>query len=101
MVCLSGRLLHLLAQEIKRREFLGSRFIKVKIDIVPVGTSRPEAENTLRPQPIFRDCLIEQLLRIVENLARLPPDFRIVKNRGIPSAQLPDMEERRPIDVAP
>ena len=42
MIELSGRLLHLLTQEMEGREFLASPFIDIEIDIVTKGVGRPE-----------------------------------------------------------
>ena len=50
MIELAGWFFHLLPQEMKGRETLGARFIRVDLDIVTNGLRRPESENTARGQ---------------------------------------------------
>src|ERR1700716_2764418 len=100
MIGLSSGLLHLLTQKIKRREFLISLFVDIKIDIITGRSCRPEGVNAPRSQQVlFRD-FAKNLSRIIEKLACLFSEFRIVENGGITPAHLPRMKEWRPIDVA-
>src|SRR5207249_6683829 len=95
------RLLHLLPQKIKRREFLPSRFIDIKIDIVSDRVCRPKSINPARGQRILHGDLIEKLLRVIKKFACLFADHRIIQYRRVTAAQFPYMKERRPVDVIP
>ena len=99
MIELPRRFLHLLSQKIKRRQLFSVRFVHEKIDIIPIRACGPESKNTTRNQQFFRSDSIENHLRVVKNLARLGADRRVVKDGGVSSAQFPNMEEGRPINV--
>src|SRR4029077_11039410 len=101
MIELPCRLLHLLPQKIEHREFLPSRFIAIKIEIVSDGVCRPKGVNTLRGERILHGDLIEKLLRVIEKFARLFADHWIIQYRRVTAAQFPYMKERRPVDVIP
>ena len=99
MIELARGLLHLLPQKIEYREFLSSRLIDVKIDIVTDGVCRPKSMDAARSQQILGDNLFEKFLRVVEKFARLFTDHRIIKYRRVTAAQFPDVKEGRPVDV--
>src|SRR5204863_7231092 len=99
MIELARGLLHLLPQKIEYREFLSSRLIDVKIDIVTDGVCRPKSMDAARSQQIPGDDLFEEFLRVVEKFARLFTDHRIIKYRRVTAAQFPDVKEGRPVDV--
>src|SRR5437868_15482318 len=84
----------------KSRQRLGPRFIAVNLDIVTDGFRRPECENAARGEKFLGANLLQQLLRVIEKLARLFAHDRIVEDRRIASTQFPGMEERRPVDVS-
>src|SRR5260370_8805960 len=101
MIELSRRLLHLLPQKIKRREFLPSRLIAIKIDIVSDGVCRPKGVNASGGERLLHGDLIEKVLRVIEKFARLFADHRIIQYRRVTAAQFPYMKEWRPVDVIP
>src|ERR1041384_1838184 len=77
---LAGRLLHLLPQETKTRVRMR------KIDIVADCASVPESEDAARDERFLCDDLLQNFLRIIEKLARLFSNRRIVKDRRISAA---------------
>ena len=83
----------------ERREPCLSGIVGVDFDIIAHCVRRPKSVNAACREQLFLDDASEQLLRIFKKLARLRTDHRVIKNRGIPSAQFPSMKERRPIDV--
>ena len=64
-------------------------------DVVAVGRRRPEAVDAARGEQAVPDDLVEQLLRVVVELARLRP----VEDRRELALQLPGVEEELPVDV--
>jgi hypothetical protein len=64
-------------------------------NIVAVGRRRPEAVDAARGQQPVADDLVEQLERVVVELARRG----LLENRGKLSLQLPGVEEELPVDV--
>src|SRR2546430_15830983 len=71
----------------------------VERDVVAVGTRGPEAVYPTRLKPTLGDDLVEQLLRVAEQLACRGALRRAVQDRGIFALQLPRVEEERPVDV--
>src|ERR1051325_7397929 len=80
MIELPGRLLHLLPQETKTRVRIR------KIDIVAGCASGPESEDAARDERFLCDDLLQNFLRIIEKLARLFSNRRIVEDRRISAA---------------
>src|SRR5205085_11245786 len=87
--------------EIKRREFLSSRFIDIKIDIVTDRACRPKGVHASCGEQILHSHLIEKFLRVIKEFASLFTDHRIIQYRRVTAAQFPYMKERRPVDVIP
>src|SRR4051812_49242520 len=79
---LARRLLHLLAKEMEGAKALLTRFIGVDLNVVADRIRRPKSVDSARGQQLLRDDSIKQLLRIIEQLARLRADYRIFENRG-------------------
>src|SRR5204862_8036768 len=71
----------------------------VEGDVVAVGARRPEAVDTGRPQPALRLDLVQQLLRVAEQLASRRALGRAVQDRRVLALELPGVEEERPVDV--
>src|SRR5260370_38933085 len=101
MIELPRRLLHLLPQKIRRREFLPSRFIAIKIDIVSDGVCWPKGVNASCGEQILHGDLIEKVLRVAKKFARLFADHRIIQYRRITASQFPYMNAWRPVNVIP
>src|SRR5437867_999723 len=99
MIELSGGLLQLLSQEIKRRKFFAPRLIDEKIDIITSRGCRPKSKDTACSQQTFGGDFIQDLLRVIKKLARLFSNCGIVENCRISSAQFPHVKKRRPIDI--
>src|SRR2546428_523406 len=66
-------------------------------DIVAVGRRRPEAVDAARGDELPVDDLVEQLLRVVPELAC----GRLLEDRRKLPLQLPGVEEELPVDVLP
>lgn len=91
-------LFNLLAQKKKRRQHLRPRFIGVKFHVVAHPVRREETINTPRLNQFFADDLLQQLLRVGKQFARLFAVFLVVQNGRITSPQFPGMEKRRPVN---
>ena len=64
-------------------------------DIVAVGRRGPEAVDAPRGEQPVADNLVEQLLRVVVQLAR----SRLLEDRRVAPLELPRVEEELPVDV--
>ena len=64
-------------------------------DVVAVGVRGPEAVDAARGEQLVADDLVEQLLRVVVELAR----GGLLEDRGELALQLPRVEEELPVDV--
>ena len=74
--------------------------LAVEDDVVAVGVCGPEAVDAARAEQAVLDDLVEQLVRAVEQVARRLALLGIVEDRRIATAELPGVEEERPVDVA-
>jgi hypothetical protein len=83
----------------KYGETLPAASICVDFDIVADCLCRPKRKNAAGAQQFFCPDALEQFLRVIEELTRLLTDGWVLKDRRIPAAQFPGVEERRPIDV--
>ena len=99
MIELSGRLLHLLTQKIKRGDFFSAGVISVNMNVVADGVCGPKSVNAARDQEIFRCNALEEFLRIIEKFARFFAHLWVVEDRRVTATQFPRMKERRPIDI--
>src|SRR6266704_5493242 len=99
MTKLAGRFLHLLPQKIKRGEFFRALVLNVEIDIIANRVRWPKSVNAASGQQILRGDLIDKFSRVIKKLTCLFANHRIVQDCRITAAQLPDVKERRPIDV--
>src|SRR5438046_3947945 len=99
MIELSGWLLHLLTQKIKRGDFFRANVIGVDMNVVADGVCGPKSVNAARDEQIFRYDSLKQLLRIIEKFARFFADLWVVQNRRVAATQFPRMKKRRPVDV--
>ena len=91
-------LFDLLAEEMKFGQNLCPRFVRVKLHVVAHPVRREETINTVRPDQFLADDLIQQLLRVGKQLARLLAVFLMLKNLRIHTAQFPGVEKRRPVN---
>src|SRR4029077_11807430 len=66
-------------------------------DVLAVGRRGPEAVDAACRQQRVADDLVEQLLRVAVQLARLGP----LQDRRELALQVPGVEEELPVDVAP
>ena len=64
----------------------------------PIAVGRPEAVDAARREPLLLDDAVEDLARVVVELARGRADRRVVEDRREPALQLPRGEEERPVD---
>src|SRR4030095_6281575 len=99
MIELARRLLHLLAQKIKRGDFFTANVVSMDMNVVADGACGPKSVTPARNQEIFRCNAPEEFLRIIENFACLFADLWIVENRRVSPTQFPRMKKRRPVDV--
>ena len=67
-------------------------------DVVSLAVGPPEAVGGARLQAPGSDDLIEQLVRVGEQLASLRSEVRVVEDLRIGTLQLPRGEEERPVD---
>ena len=72
--------LPLLPQGVEPRQLVLSRFVGEQHDVVAHRGRRPEAVHAAGREQLLRDDLVEQPPGIVEQLARLRPDVRIVED---------------------
>src|ERR1700736_5040910 len=98
VVRLTGRFLHLLSKKIEGCQFFPTFVVGKKIDIIAPAVRRPETVNTAGNERFLANDLLQQLLRVVEELARLLSDCWIIKDRRVPATQFPGMKKRRPVD---
>src|SRR5581483_709991 len=73
----------------------GAAVVIVDNDIVAVGRRRPEAVDTPRRDQPVADDLVEERLRVVEELAR----GGLGEERRVAALDLPGVEEELPVDV--
>src|SRR5947209_496621 len=71
----------------------------VERDVVAVGARGPETVNAACLEPTVGLDLVEQLLRVAEELARGRALRRAVQDRRVFALELPGVEEERPVDV--
>ena len=71
----------------------------VEREVVSVGVRGPKAVDAAGFQPPLCLDLVEQLLRVGEQLARRGAMRGVVEDRGVLALQLPGMEEKGPVDV--
>ena len=91
-------LLHLLTEEMKLGENLGARFVGVNFHVFAHAIRGEETIDRRGANQFLGDDLVEQLLRVVEELGRFHAVFLVLKNLRINAAQFPGVEERRPVD---
>ena len=94
MVELARGLVHLLAQEMERGQDLGAGVVGVELDIVAHGVGGEEAINAARGEQFPADDVVQQFLRVLEEL----PGLGLFQDGRVAPAQLPGVEERRPVD---
>src|SRR4051794_25733200 len=94
VVELVGGLLHLLAKEMKGRQRFGPRFVRINFDVVADSFRRPDCKNAASRKKFLFANALQQFLRVIEKLARLFSDNRIVENGRIAAAQFPSVEKR-------
>src|SRR5262245_950440 len=82
----------------ERRKDLGSRFIRINLDIVPNRIRRPETIDAARSKKFIFYDLIEQRTGIFVQPARLGPDPWVIQNARKDARQLPGVEEGRPVN---
>src|SRR5207245_1863639 len=70
----------------------------VQLDIVAHAVGRKESIDSSRREQLLLDNFLQQGLRVLEQFLGLRTDGRVLENFGVPPAQLPGMEERRPVD---
>ena len=88
----AGRLVGLLAQAVQHRA-VG------QFNVVADAIRFEESDHTARGQPFFGDDLLQHLLRVAKQFARLRTDDCIVEDLRIVARQFPRVEERRPVDA--
>ena len=71
----------------------------VERDVIAVGVRGPEAVDAAGFQPLIRLDLVQQLLRVFEQLTCSSAMRGVVENRWVLALQLPRVEEERPVDV--
>ena len=76
-------LFNLLAQKMERRQHLAARFVGVKLHVVAHPVRREKTVNTVRLDQFLADDLLQQLLRVGKQFARLLAVFLMLKNLGI------------------
>ena len=92
-------LLGLLPQRVQRAEQPRARLVRVELDVVADGGRREEAVGRARLEIAVGHELLQRRLRVVEDLLRLRPPVGVLEDARVGAAQLPDGEERRPVDV--
>src|SRR5205807_6276888 len=71
----------------------------VERDVIAVGARRPETVDAACLEPAVGLDLVEQLLRVAEELARGSALRGAVQDRRVLALQLPGVEEEGPVDV--
>ena len=77
---------------------LGSGLVAVKLDVVTDPVGGKEAIDAAGLQKFPACNFIEQLLRVGEEFASLLAVSFVVENGRVTAAQLPGVEEGRPVD---
>ena len=98
LIELPRRLRRLIAKRVKHRQIFRARFVHIDFDVVSDTVGREEAVDATRSEQLAADDLVQQCLRVVEQFLGLRADGRILEDFWIAPAQLPGVEERRPID---
>ena len=88
----------LLAQHVEPRQLVLPGVVLVHHDVVAVRVGRPETVDRARLKPALFDDALEQLLRVLEELARRRAVCRVIENRGESAFEFPRGEEERPVD---
>ena len=70
-----------------------ARFVRVKLHVIAYPVRREKSINTARLDQFFADDLLQQLLRVGKQFARLFAVFLMLKNFRINAAQFPGMEK--------
>ena len=73
--------------------------VAVDDEVVVLGVRRPESVDAACLQRALGGDLVEQLVRIREQVARDLSLLRVVEDRRIAALELPRVEEERPVDV--
>ena len=68
------------------------------MDVIAVRVRRKEPVDPARGNQALSHDPVEKSARVREELLRLLSDDRVLENLRIPPAQLPRVEERRPVD---
>ena len=89
----------LLTQHREARQLQRARSVREQHDVVAVGVGRPEPVDPPRLQQLLVGDAVEQFGGIGIELARGLAVLGVVEHSGEPSAQLPRVEEERPVDI--
>src|SRR5262249_21775193 len=84
----------LLPQRMEAAYLFATGFVGVYDDIVALRGGWPETIHAASSEQLLRDDLIQQLVRIVEQLTRGFAKLRIIENAWILALQLPSQKER-------
>ena len=84
----------LLSQRVHSSDHIPAHLVGIQLDIVAGGIRGPESEGSSCDKQTLADDFVEKLAGVIVELFCA----RLLKNVRIASAELPGLEERRPID---
>lgn len=94
---LTGRLFLLLAEAVEDVERLAG--LVEDLDVFAGAGGLPEAHDAARAEEFLGDDFVEESPRVVVKLACFCSDLGIIEECGKAPAQLPGMEEWRPVEI--